>query len=270
MEETLAKGDLSDSARAKLLFIAGTLGQAIGDWEHSRLMLEESRTLFENVGDKFGVGDALGSGGLVALGQGRAEDGFSLISNSITLKLEVGDEWGAAAMLGFSATVPLAKGDLDAARDLAERGLSLARKVGANDVTYVNLHPLATISLMEGDDERARRLFEDGLTVSFEVGEKANVAFCLEGLAAVAVSTGEPERAARLWGATEALLEEIEVIAYPYASDRSLRQSRLAEAREKLGEKAWSLALAEGRVMALEETIEYALESSKTTRETHG
>lgn len=265
MEEALAaEADLSASVRAKLLFVAATLGQAIGDFESTWAMLEESRALFEQVGDKAGIADSLGSGGLVALGRGRHEEGYNLMEKAIELDLEVGNRWGAAAMLGFSATVPLAKGDLERARRQAERGLSLAREVGARDVIYVALHPLATIALMEGNLDRAKHLFEEGLTLSVEVGEKANVAFCLEGLAAIAATTaGESERAARLWGSAEALLEEIEVISYPYASDRSLRQSRLAEARERLDEKTWLRACAEGREMTFDQAIEYALDRDR-------
>ncbi len=181
------------------------------------------------------------------------------MEESIALYLEVGEKWGAAAMLGFSAAVPLARGDLARARQLAERGLSLAREVGARDITYVTLYPLATIALLEGDNERARRLFEEGLRLSSEVGEKVNVAFCLEGLAAVAASEDELESAARLWGAAEAILEEIQVIAYPYASDRSLYHRRVSDARARLEQRTWSQAWAEGREMEFEGALAYAL-----------
>jgi non-specific serine/threonine protein kinase len=265
MEEALAKGtDLSDSARAKLLFVAATMAQALADWEPARQMIEESLALFRPLGDKDGIGRALGTGGLIALGQKRYERGFSLMEESIDLALEIGDSWAAAAMLGFSATVPFGQGDLTRARQLAERGLSLAREVGARDVLYVTLHPLAAIALAERDHERAAQLFEEGLTLSAEVGEANNVAYCLEGLATIAASEGRLERAARLWGAAEAILEPIEVIAYPYATDRSLHDKQVAAARKRLNEETWTRAWEEGRAMTTEQAIEYALEKEAT------
>src|SRR5215212_9081921 len=265
MEEALAKGtDLSDSARAKLLFVAATMAQALADWEPARQMIEESLALFRPLGDKDGIGRALGTGGLIALGQKRYERGFSLMEESIDLALEVGDSWAAAAMLGFSATVPFGQGDLTRARQLAERGLSLAREVGARDVLYVTLHPLAAIALAERDHERAAQLFEEGLTLSAEVGEANNVAYCLEGLATIAASEGRLERAARLWGSAQAILEPIEVIAYPYATDRTLHDQQVAAARERLKEETWTRAWEEGRAMTTEQAIEYALEKEAT------
>jgi predicted ATPase/DNA-binding XRE family transcriptional regulator len=261
MEEALAKGTaLPASSRARLLFVAATLGQALGDFESTWPMIEESRELFEQLGDRQGIAYGLGTGGLIVLGQGRPEESLALMLESADIDLELGNKWGAASMLGFSATVPFGQGDLARARQLAERGLSLAREVGARDVLYVALHPLAAIALAEGDHERAARLFEEGLTLSAEVGEETNVAYCLEGLASIAASEDKLERAARLWGAAEAILEPIEVIAYPYATDRSLHDRQVAAARERLDQETWTRAWAEGQAMTTKQAIEYALE----------
>jgi hypothetical protein len=98
------------------------------------------------------------------------------------------------------------------------------------------------------------------LTLSAEVGEASNVAYCLEGLAAIAAREDRLERAARLWGAAEATLEPIEVIAYPYAPDRALYQRQVAAARERLDGESWTTAWTEGRAMTTGQAVEYALE----------
>ncbi len=260
MEETLArKPGLSARARAQLLFVAATMGQALGDFEGTWPMIEESLALFRQVGDRWGIGDALGTGGLVALGLDQPERGLALMQESVDVKLEVGDRWGASAMLGFGASVPLRRSDLTTARRLAERGLSLAREVGAREIIYITLTPLAAIALEEGDHERAKRLFEEGLTLSSELGEESSVAYCLEGLATIAAHEGNLEHASRLWGAAEALLEEIEAISYPHASDPSLRRDRVDAARARLDQQTWEVAWAEGRAMTTEQAISEAL-----------
>jgi DNA-binding CsgD family transcriptional regulator len=114
------------------------------------------------------------------------------------------------------------------------------------------------VAQAERDYERARDLFEEGLTVSAELGNEADIVHCLEGLASVAGAEGRIVRAARLWGAEEALLEEIEAV-YTYVPDRSINRSQVA-ARSKIDEAAWGAAWAEGRAMTREQTIEYALE----------
>src|ERR687889_1500161 len=150
-------------------------------------------------------------------------------------------------MLGYAATVPLARGDIVCAGQLAERALSLSRaSKGARDVVYVALHPMAAVARAEGDHERAARLLVESLMLSVEIGDESNVAYCLEGLAAVAASEDELERAARLWGAAEALLQANEVMAYPHASDRSVHQRQVAEARARLEAEAWQRAWEQG------------------------
>jgi hypothetical protein len=58
----------------------------------------------------------------------------------------------------------------------------------------------------------------------------------------------------------EAILEQIEVIAYPHATDRSFNDRQLAAAREDIDERTWEEAWAEGRAMTTEEAVAYALE----------
>lgn len=259
MKDALAAElDLPDLPRAKLLHEAAVLGQAVGDFESTWPMNEESRKLFEQLDYKQGIADTHGTGGLIALGLGRLDEGLDLMQKCVKLNLEIGNRWAAAAMLGFSAAVPFAQGDLERARGFAERGLKYAREVGARDILYVNLHPLAVIALAEGDHEQARSLFEEGARLALEVGEMVNAAFCLEGLAAISTAD-EPENAARIWGAAEAILEDIEVIAYPFAPDPAVRERQVAEARERLGEPAWTDAWAEGRAISPDAAVSYAL-----------
>jgi tetratricopeptide (TPR) repeat protein len=81
------------SEGAKLLFIAATLGQAVGDFESAWPMNEESRKVFENAGYKKGAADAHGTGGLIALGLGRPEEALDLMQEAVRLNLGVNNEW---------------------------------------------------------------------------------------------------------------------------------------------------------------------------------
>lgn len=264
MEEALEREpDMPDSSRATLLFVAATLGQALGDFEAARVMNDESMQIYERLGDDVGFYYGLGTAGLIAVGQGRPQEGLSMMEQSAERRLEMEEKWPAAAMFGFSATVALGMEDRARARRLAERSLSLAREIGAREAVSVALPTLASIARAEGDHERARRLLGEGLIFSAEIGDGTNVAYYLEGLASIAASEDDPERAARLWGAAEALLEKIEVIAYPHATDRSFNDQQLAAARAKLDEGKWEEAWAEGRAMTTEQAVGYALQQGE-------
>jgi predicted ATPase/transcriptional regulator with XRE-family HTH domain len=262
MEEALAsEPGMPATHRARLLTLGATLGQAIGDFEASRVRNDESMELFRELGDTDGMYFAMGTAGLIALAQGQPDEAISLMEESAERRLELfGDRWASSAMFGFSATVALGQGDRDRARRLAERAISLAREIGAREAVSVALPTLAGIARADGDLERAVRLFEEGLVLSAEVGDGTNVAFYLEALAEISASEDRLERAARLWGAAGALLETVEVIAYPHAVDRTFYDRQMAAARERLDGQTWEAAWEEGRAMSTEEAVGYALE----------
>ena len=252
------------SARAKALYVEGMMENYQGDHLSAEVLLEESVSLFRELDDKLGTAYALSNAGFAALGQGQPQKAITLTEEAVDLFLEVDEKWGAAIELGFLAVAWRDQGDHERAKRLAERGLALSREVGERQAISVALNTLATLAQAERDHERARELFEEGLTVSAELGNESDVVHCLEGLASIAGAEGSIVRAARLWGAAEALLEEIEVGVHTYVPDRSLHQSQVAAARAQLEEAEWTAAWAEGLAMTSERAIEYALEQEAT------
>jgi predicted ATPase/DNA-binding XRE family transcriptional regulator len=261
MEEALSNEPrMPASSRATLLFVAATLGQALGDVESTQEMIDESMRIYGSLDDDMGYYYASGTAGLIAVGQGRHEDGLALMEESGQRRLELGDLWPASAMFGFSATVALGLGDGPRARRLAEQALSLGREVGARELIVGALPTLATTARSDGDLGPAERLYEEGLVLSADIGDRTNASYYLEALAEISAEMNDLVRSARLWGAAAALLESIEVIAYPHAADRTLYDRQSAAVRQKLGERAWEEATEEGRAMTLEEAVGYALE----------
>jgi predicted ATPase/DNA-binding CsgD family transcriptional regulator len=263
MEEALSvngSAAMPTSARAQGLFVAGTMACGQGDHSSAEPLLEESVTLFREVGDTRGVAYALGSAAVSAITQEQYGRGIDYSEEAADLFLEVGDKWGAAPMLGCSAVGWLNRGHHGRAKSLAEQGLRLCRETGDKHGTSIALCTLAGVAQAERNYERARALFEEGLAVSVKLGNEADVVHCLEGLASVAAAEGSTVRGARLWGAAEALLEKIEAV-YTFVPDRALYRRQVA-ARSLIDEAAWETAWGEGRTMATEQAIEYALEHS--------
>jgi predicted ATPase/DNA-binding CsgD family transcriptional regulator len=265
MEQALsAEGSaaMPASARAKALYVAGMMANYQGDHRSAEPLVDESLGLFRELEDRLGTAYALSNAGFAASGQGHHQRAITLNEESVHLFLEVGEKWGAAVQSCFLAVAWRDQGDHGRAKRLAERGLALSREVGERQTITAALYTLATLAQAESDHERARDLFEEGLKLSAELGNEADVAHCLEGLASIAGAMGRMVRAARLWGAEEALLEEIEAAVYTYVPDRSLHRSRVTAARARLGEEAFEAAWAEGRAMTSEQAIEYALDRS--------
>jgi len=141
-----------------------------------------------------------------------------------------------------------------------EEALAISRETGDRLAGYVSIYSLALSVRARGDYGRAGRLYIEGLGLAVEMGDKANAAYYLEGLAALIAERGEPERAARLFGAAEALLEAVGAPLYVQAQDRALYEEAVEALRSRLGEETFGAAWSEGRTMALERAVDYALQ----------
>jgi non-specific serine/threonine protein kinase len=256
---------MTASARAKALFVAGMMANYQGDHLSAEPLVQESLRLFKELEDRVGTAYALSNAGYVALGKGRYKQAIAVIEEAAELFLEEGQKWGAAIEVGFLAVAWRNQGDHERARRLAERALAIAREIGERQATTSPLYTLAILAQTEGKDERARNLFEEGLRLSAELGNEADVAHCLEGLASMYGAEGKIVRAAHLWGAEEALLEKLEDAVYTYVPDRALHRSQVVAARSQVDEVAWAAAWGEGRVMSLEQAVEYALEQESAS-----
>ena len=86
------------------------------------------------------------------------------------------------------------------------------------------------------------------------------IAMCLASLAGVAVGQGQGTRAARLFGAAEALHEKV---GFGPATAHEIEIKRnVAALRTLLEKSALTAAWAEGRAMARERAVAYALEEA--------
>jgi predicted ATPase/DNA-binding CsgD family transcriptional regulator len=266
MEEALSRGGRDMPARARALFVAGTMACGQGDYREAAAMLDEALSLFGDVGDELGMAHTLSSAGFAALGEGRHEEGLVLIGRAKDLSLKIGEKWGAAYMFSFLAVVRRDLGETADAKRLAEQGLALSRETGDRLGGAVASYVLATL-VQEGEQrerKQAAQLFGEALRLSAEMGEKTDLFYCLQGLGDTAWAGGDGRRAATLWGAAEALSESIQVAAYFYAPDQSLHESRMAACRGALGERAFRKAWEEGRMMPQERAVAYATKQQDT------
>ena len=119
----------------------------------------------------------------------------------------------------------------------------------------------ALAALTEGDHARVQPLGQESMNLLQRAEDKQHMPDCLEIMAGGAAAQGLAQRAARLWGAAEAMREDIGVPLQP--EDRKLLAPYLATARSSLGEPAWQTTLVEGRAMMPRQAIEYSLSAEE-------
>jgi predicted ATPase len=234
------------------------IAAAQGEHEQGRSLAEESVAHARGAGDAMTLAAALHSLACAHLDQGEYARARGLFEESIALRRQLGDKRNAANSLSFLGVTALLEGDSERAKTLLDESLSLGRELSNLLVVSAALANLALVSLAEGDVERARSLAAESLMLCTELGDKPTIVECLHALAAVATKRGKPSRCAVLCGAADALHAAIS--APPSPAERAVGEPALASASADLGEEAFEVALAEGRALALDEAVTYALQ----------
>jgi predicted ATPase/DNA-binding CsgD family transcriptional regulator len=253
-------GTSTTPARAKALNQAGLMAMWQGDTQQSAALLEEGRTLFEELGDGLGVANSLVDLGQLALRGGDRKRTRALREEGEALRPRLSDRQAMGFLLLFLGGAAIDEGDHDRAVGLLEEGLELNRELGDTLGTALCLASLGIVALEQDDPERAAALYEEDLRLLRSLRDKAATAFGLRGMACVAALRGDAARAARLWGAGEALGEAINLPLSPFDRAHPDYEGLLNGVRPRLEEIAWEAALAEGRAMTPEVALEYALQ----------
>jgi DNA-binding CsgD family transcriptional regulator/tetratricopeptide (TPR) repeat protein len=264
IEGVLAKGDaLPTDLRAKVLYADGAMSWGLRENSDTVRLLEESRALFRQAGDRHGEALALAATGVPTLQQGDVERATGILEEGIELLREAGDKWETGFMLAHLGMIYLDRDERARATRHFEESLALARETGHKFAGCVSLYNLARAAEARGDDDRAAGLYAEGLTLAVELSDKANAAYCLEGLARVTSARGDHEGAARTFGAAEALLEAAGDPLYAHAQDRADYERAVDALRSRLDEEAFRAAWSEGQAMEMEQAVGYALQPRK-------
>jgi predicted ATPase len=259
MERTLQL-DLPAYWQGRAANVARAMAYAQGDYEACERYARQTLDLSVRTGDEALEGYSWIGLGLVALTREDFASAASSMERAYPL-LDRSNERGMASMARvWLGTARLAGGDAEGAIPMFREGAVLARKVGDRVGLYVALYNLAQVALARGDHEEAATLLREGVALSEELVDRANLSYFLEGLAAVASLRGEPEHAAKLSGAAEGLLHEAGARVYNYyRPDRSLYERTTVAARQGIGEEAFERARSEGRNLAFEDAVAFAL-----------
>jgi predicted ATPase len=269
-----------------------------GDYGAGEAHIAESLSLFQNIGDRSGMAWALDRLAWVQRERGDAATARARSEASLALRRELQDQVSICNSINTLAETMTLTGDLVAAKAMLEENLILARQLADNNLIGWALNHLGHIAQLQSDYQQARQLhlasllvfhelgarglghvwahqslgetalaqgdawqavscFVEALVVSRDLGDRAVLAWCLAGLAGAAGLDEEPERAAWLWGAGEKLRLSLGAREAPCA--HATHERLKAQAREQLGEPAFSAEWAAGGAAPLSEAIERAL-----------
>jgi predicted ATPase/transcriptional regulator with XRE-family HTH domain len=249
------------AARAHAMLGAGVMGWLQGDYARSTAWTEGAQAVFRALGDRTGIAYTFGNLGLVADAMSDFDRAEAMYGEALQLFRALDDRTHIGYMLNNLGVIAYLQGDYARAAALHEEALALRRELGQPDGVAYTLGNLGEIAYAQGDYARAAALQAECLTMRREQSNKVAPAKCFENFALIAVATGEAERAACLFGAAEALRDRLGAPMPP--SDRPIYERGVADVRARLDEHTFAAAWETGRIMPVNEAIDYALERGR-------
>jgi predicted ATPase len=244
--------------RARGLYAAALLAVPQGDYAAGKRLLQESLALSREIEDPNGTGRALGGLAWLSIAQGHYPEAEALGRESVDCARATADRRLLLSGLGNLAIALHRQDQWAAAHELFEQALTVARELGALSEIGNALQQIARAECDEEHHDLALKHFAEAMTLVHGVGDRPGVIDSLEGLAGVAAATASPRRAARLWGAADALRQQMgnarsvpESIAY---------ERQVKPVRATLMAGAFDQSWDEGRAMSLDDAVRYALD----------
>jgi tetratricopeptide (TPR) repeat protein len=244
---------------AKGLAYIGMARAFLGDQEAAYAAAEEAITLAREVGDKVTLGIALTNmAAVIAMTQGDIKKMRPYAEEGIQLLKETMSRWQAAmTTFGYALFISM-RGNFAEARSRFEACLPLFTELKDRHRLAMVHSELAHLERRQGHFAQAKPLYRETIQEWQRIGHRAAIAHELECFAFIAKAQEEDQRAARLFGAAESLRENINIPMNP--PEHVDYDREVSDLRANMDDAAFARAWAEGRVLTMEQAIEYALE----------
>ena len=224
-----------------------------GDFERGGELMQQSLDEFERLGDERAIAiglQRLGIGALMADDLPRArrllEQSLEMCRSNPHPKLE-------ADTIGKLGWVEQGEGNAERALELFEESAVLCERVGFTWMQASVVGDVADLSYELGRTDIAEERGREALRLAHGLLDRQLTVFVLGLLARFAAGGGRPGRAGRLWGAIEA--EEARGPVGQWESERAEYEEAVLVAAGP----RFEAGRVEGRTLALDEAVEYAL-----------
>ena len=286
--------------RARIGIFLAALSTAQGDFPAGRSFAEVSRSLYEELNDRWGIAASLNALGIAERDSGDYEAAQKNLESSLECwrflpdKLEtarclhnlaniaklrgnffrarvalreataifeeVGDRSGAAWSINQQGDIAREQGELDDAAEYYRLALGRFREAADRWGCARSLADLGYVYCEQKKYDAAHESYREALEIFARLGHKRGMARAIEGCACLAAARGESERALKLAAAAQHLRRLVSVRLPP--TEQSKLDQHLSLAWQSLSETEGKHAWGEGSAMSIDSAIQYSLRES--------
>jgi predicted ATPase/DNA-binding CsgD family transcriptional regulator len=257
LEAALAANQERTPARLRALYGAAWLAHYQREASAARLMLEESRSIAVELGDRWSIAWGAYLLGRVAYFDGDALGARVYADECQQIGADLGDDWLVASGLHLRGLAAHIESDFAAARDLYEQSLIIRRQLGYQEGIGILLQLSGMAVQRQGDFASASMYYAGSIQTLRELGARWLVCNSVATFSSLASVEGRWERAVRLAGASAMLSETISALPIPLVQD--MLEEGIQAARATLSQSAFAEAWTAGRALSLEDALDEAL-----------
>jgi len=253
-----AAGEEGKPLLAVALIGVASGARAAGDYQTTYAIGERIVEVYRELDDLVSLGIAIMLHGETAIALGKHDTAQSLLEESMVLARAAGDKSRIALTLNYMGDLARSEREVVQARSVYEESLSILRELGAAKEMPSTLHNLAYVCLYQGDLERAHALFYESLEAQRAQNNREGILEGLRGFAALASKTGLAAESACLYAAAVANGRGGDPASL-WALEKLEYEHYIGLARARLSDAECEAEQAKGRILSMEQAIEYAL-----------
>ena len=186
------------SELADALNTLGNIDNLLCNYAAAQRTYEESMKLYREVGNKKGLMGSLNNLGVIAYRRDQFDVARKLFEESLVIGREIGFEKGISNALGNRALIDHELGNYQEAIKRTQESLEIDKKLGDKVGIANTTHNLGYTFRDLGELDRAQKYYEESLAIRREIGDRFGIAVSLNNLGTLATSSKRYEDAIKL------------------------------------------------------------------------
>lgn len=257
-QNVVLRGEMqSRTSFGHILILMSNLKRLTGDDVAAQTLAEDGLCRAREANYRLAEAHGLAALGRLALAQGHYSQARTYLEECLRIRQQIHNKLDMPAILLDLADLEFCQSNFERAKNLYEQTLAISYQIGSEAKIPIALRMLGYIALYDGDFKSALQKVTEGLKLVQQKNFRLGAICQLPAFAALNHAQGDARSAALVLAGAEALVQAMGVRLEP--ADAMAYQRILSAVRSQLDRETFDRASNEGRMLTLEQIIEYTL-----------